>query len=297
VVVLFRKGVPGAVYRAALLPVRYGISPDRVVSRLARMTALMSRWGTQPTVPVTASVLERHPDLLRGLRDADLAIHGYRHVSYVDMSLDEKRSDLESACGVFAKHGLVARGFRAPYLRADRETFSLLRDRGFLFDSSNTRFVLPASHSVSPAARDLAGSRYGMASRSRSADMLPTPIDMPVSMPDDEILIDGLGIRTTRGLSNVFDAMMESVSSAGSHLVLQIHPERFHICEAALERLVETATDAGAWLTSLSDAANWFLHSAAGTGRWPEGHSFALSVTGDLDAVALQDFARRSLGR
>src|SRR5437773_11033259 len=132
------------------------------------MTALMSRWGTQPTVPVTASVLERHPDLLRGLRDADLAIHGYRHVSYVDMSLDEKRSDLESACGVFAKHGLVARGFRAPYLRTDRETFSLLRVWGFLFDSCNTRFVLSAIHSVSPGARDFPVFRSGMALCSRS---------------------------------------------------------------------------------------------------------------------------------
>ncbi len=296
-VVLFRKGVPGAVYRAALLPVRYGISPDRLVSRLTRMTALMSRWDTQPTVPVTASTLERHPDLLRGLRDADVAIHGYRHVSYADLSLDEKRSDLESACAVFAKHGLVAQGFRAPYLRADQETFSLLRDRGFLFDSSNTRFALPVGHSVARAARDLAGSRYAMASRSPSASMPPTPIDMPVSLPDDEILVDGLGIRTTRGLSSVFEAMMESASSAGSHLVLQIHPERFHICEAAVERLVETASDAGAWLTTLSGAANWILHSAGGTRGWPEGHSFALSVTGDLDSVALQDFARRSLGR
>ena len=111
--------------------------------------------------------------------------------------------------------------------------------------------------------------------------------------PDDEILIDALGMHSTAGLWHAFEAMMEMASSTGSHLVLQVHPERFHICEAALELLIERASDAGGWLTPLSEAADWVVRSAEGIRRWPGGHSFALSITGDLDAVSIGDFASR----
>jgi hypothetical protein len=288
-----RKGLGGTVYRASLLPVRYGISPDRIVSRLVRMIAMMARWDTRPTIPITASILERHPGLLRRLRDADLAVHGYRHISYADTSLDEKRSDLDAACNVFSDLGLVARGFRAPYLRADRDTLDLVRHRGFLFDSSSTHFALPAAHPISRAVRQLVSSRYGEEPISPAATAYPTFVEMPVSLPDDEILVDALGMHSTAGLWHAFEAMMEMASLTGSHLVLQVHPERFHICEAALELLLERASDAGGWLTPLSEAADWVVRSTDGSRRWPGGHSFALSVTGDLDAVSIGDFASR----
>lgn len=297
IVETLRKGLGGTVYRASLLPVRYGIGPDKIVSRLVRMISLMARWDTRPTIPITASIIERHPELLRRLREADLAVHGYRHVSYADISLNEKRSDLDAACTVFSNLGLVAGGFRAPYLRADRETLDLVRSRGFLFDSSCTQFALPAGHSITRAVKQLVSSRYGGDPIAPSAVSLPTLIEMPVSLPDDEILVDGLGIHNTTGLWHAFEAMMEMACSTRSHLVVQVHPERFHICEAALELLIEKTVDASGWLVPLSEAADWAVRSPGGTRPWPDGHSFALSVTGDLDAVSIGDFASRIWGR
>ena len=294
---ILRKGFGGTVYRASLLPVRYGISPDRIVSRLVRMIAMMARWDSRPTIPITASVLERHPEILRSLRDADLAVHGYRHISYEDLPFDEKRSDLDAACTVFSNLGLLLRGFRAPYLRADRETLDLVRSRGFLFDSSSTQFALPGGHPITRAVRLLIASRYGTDSVVPSVAMHPTLVEMPVSLPDDEILVDGLGLRNTTGLWHAFEAMMEMAFSTGSHLILQVHPERFHICEAALELLIEKAVDAGGWLTPLSEASDWIVRSPGGSRRWPDGHSFALSITGDLDAASIGDFASRIWGK
>jgi len=288
-----RKGVGGTVHRASLLPVRYGIRPDRIGSRLWRMIAMMARWETKPTIPITASVLERHPGLWQRIRDADLAVHGYQHISYVDIPLDEKRADLDAACRVFSKIGLVAGGFRAPYLRADQETFDLVRNRGFLFDSSCTQLALPAGHPLTNPVKQLVASRYGGDPIAPGPAVHPPLVELPVSLPDDEILIDGLGVRSTTGLWHVFEAMMEMASSTGSHLVLQVHPERFHICAAALELLIERAVDAGGWLTPLSGAAAWVVRSPGGSQRWPDGHSFALSITGDLDAVSIGDFASR----
>jgi len=294
---ILRKGFGGTVYRASLLPVRYGISPDRIVSRLVRMIAMMARWDSRPTIPITASVLERHPEILRSLRDADLAVHGYRHISYEDLPFDEKRSDLDAACTVFSNLGLLLRGFRAPYLRADRETLDLVRSRGFLFDSSSTQFALPGGHPITRAVRLLIASRYGTDSVVPSVAMHPTLVEMPVSLPDDEILVDGLGLRNTTGLWHAFEAMMEIASSTGSHLILQVHPERFHICEAALELLIEKAVDTGRWLTPLSEASDWIVRSPGSSRRWPDGHSFALSITGDLDAASIGDFASRIWGK
>ena len=294
---ILRKGFGGTVYRASLLPVRYGISPDRIVSRLVRMIAMMARWDSRPTIPITASVLERHPEILRSLRDADLAVHGYRHISYEDLPFDEKRSDLDAACTVFSNLGLLLRGFRAPYLRADRETLDLVRSRGFLFDSSSTQFALPGGHPITRAVRLLIASRYGTDSVVPSVAMHPTLVEMPVSLPDDEILVDGLGLRNTTGLWHAFEAMMEMAFSTGSHLILQVHPERFHICEAALELLIEKAVDTGGWLTPLSEASDWIVRSPGSSRRWPDGHSFALSITGDLDAASIGDFASRIWGK
>ena len=294
---MLRKGFGGTVYRASLLPVRYGISPDRIVSRLVRMIAMMARWDSRPTIPITASVLERHPEILRSVRDADLAVHGYRHISYEDLPFDEKRSDLDAACTVFSNLGLLLRGFRAPYLRADRETLDLVRSRGFLFDSSTTQFALPRGHPITRAVRLLIATRYGTDSVVPSVAMHPTLVEMPVSLPDDEILVDGLGLRNTTGLWHAFEAMMEIASSTGSHLILQVHPERFHICEAALELLIEKAVDTGGWLTPLSEASDWIVRSPGSSRRWPDGHSFALSITGDLDAASIGDFASRIWGK
>ena len=294
---MLRKGFSGTVYRASLLPVRYGIGPDRIVSRLVRMIAMMARRDSRPTIPITASVLERHPEILRSLHDADLAVHGYRHISYADLPFDEKRSDLDAACTVFSNLGLIVRGFRAPYLRVDRETLDLVRSRGFLFDSSSTQFALPAGHPITRAARLLIATRYGIDSVAPTVAMHPTLVEMPVSLPDDEILVDGLGLRNTTGLWHAFEAMMEIASSTGSHLILQVHPERFHICEAALELLIEKAVDTGGWLTPLSEASDWIVRSPGSSRRWPDGHSFALSITGDLDAASIGDFASRIWGK
>jgi len=261
------------------------------------MLAIMARCDSRPTIPITASVLERHPEILRSLRDADLAVHGYRHISYEDLPFDEKRSDLDAACTVFSNLGLLLRGFRAPYLRADRETLDLVRSRGFLFDSSSTQFALPAGHPITRAVRLLIATRYGTDSVVPSVAMHPTLVEMPVSLPDDEILVDGLGLRNTTGLWHAFEAMMEIASSTGSHLILQVHPERFHICEAALELLIERAVDTGGWLTPLSEASDWIVGSPGSSRRWPDGHSFALSITGDLDAASIGDFASRIWGK
>ena len=65
------KGLGGTVRRAALLPQRYGLSPEKVRTRLREMAALTARWEVTPTVPATAIILDRHPGIAKELAAMD----------------------------------------------------------------------------------------------------------------------------------------------------------------------------------------------------------------------------------
>ena len=284
------------VRRAAMLPARYGFGPERMGRRIERMVAFMNHWEVRPTIPVTASVLDRYPSVVSTLKGADLAIHGYHHRSYAGMTAQEQAADLDAAISAFGRHGLVAEGFRAPYLATNPDTFRLLKSRRFVYDSSIPEFYLAHADLISHQAKRLTDMRYGhippvSPGKKNSAAL----IELRVALPDDEILVDGLGVRTSPALTRVLESMLEQARASGGHLILQIHPERFHILSEALHSVLDGAADDGAWKASLAEAAAWMILGKGGPGHWPDGRPYALSVTGDLDALSLADFASRVL--
>ena len=289
------KGLRGKVSRVVVLPARYGLGPDRMGRRIERMIAFMSHWEAQPTIPVTASVLDRHPSVISSLRGADLAIHGYRHRSYANMSVDQQAADLDAAISAFGRHGLVTDGFQAPYLSTNPATFRLLKSRRFVYDSSVPEFSLAGVDSISRRAKKLADMRYGRTASVSRSDVAGSFIELPVALPDDEILVDGLGLRGASTLTRVVGAMADQARVSAGHLILQVHPERFHLFSDALRSVMEKVTEEGGWKASLAEVASWILAGKGGPGHWPGGRPYALSVTGDLDAVSLADFASRVL--
>ena len=90
-------------------------------------------------------------------------------------------------------------------------------------------------------------------------------------------------------------AMADQARVSAGHLILQVHPERFHLFSDALRSVMEKVTEEGGWKASLAEVASWILAGKGGPGHWPGGRPYALSVTGDLDAVSLADFASRVL--
>lgn len=293
----FAKGVQGAVQRATLLPFRYGISPEKLRARLSRMAAFLERWDAKPTIPVTAVLLRRHPGLVPALKGMDPAIHGFNHVAYAAMSLTEQANDLDLALDAFGECGLQVRGFRSPYLQPSAGTLDLLKKRSFLFDSSFTQYTLPRTHPAHTDASRLVAMRYGV---KRSSEPPGPPdrglVELPVALPDDEILVDAMGLRSPSALWSIYQAMLIEASKDGGILVVQLHPERFGVCEDALAMLMTRASDDGAWIPSLTEAAEWVLSGHGKPRSWPKGRPYAISITGDLDAVALGDFASRFLG-
>ncbi len=289
-------GTLKTVKRAALLPLRYGMGSAAIEKRLKSMGTLLQRWGLKPTVPTTGSVLKLHPSIRRILADFDVAIHGYRHVAYSDLSMETVALELESALEAFRDANLPVNGFRAPYLRPNPEMFPLLARKGLVFDSSTTAFVLPQEDPAAATAWKLAMRRYGSSrGEPHTKAVCSGLVELPVSLPDDEILVDAMSIRQPSTLSRIFESMLGQIRIRGALFVIQVHPERFSFFQDALIQVLTRAAEDSAWMATLSEIANHVAKSGMHNG-WPGASPYAISVTGDLDAVSVGDFATRFLG-
>src|SRR3972149_1344580 len=203
------KGLGGTVRRAPPLPQRYVLSPEKVRTRLREMAALTGRWDVTPTVPATAIILDRHPGIAKELAAMDPAIHGYRHIPYAGLPAADQAKDLDAARATFARHGLPARRFPAPYLSASDTTRRLLRERAFTFDSSAAKFVLPESDPLSKEAIRLAETRYGRVQRGVALPRTEGDlVELPIALPAAEILAGGLGIRSAATLQEILGRML-----------------------------------------------------------------------------------------
>lgn len=293
-----RKGVWLRMRRAALLPRRYGMSQKRFLANLGGMVSLLKRHGIVGTFPVTAIVLDRHPKLTRILEGMEVAVHGLRHADLRGIEKSRQAAMMRDAAGMLESHDLKPVGFRAPYLDWDETTHDAVAEAGFMYDSSvPTGWRCGKGIDDTAALRD-ALSSYGIRSygehlpRKRGSLVL-----LPVAMPDDEILIDRLAVMRDDKLARVLINMLDTALDEGSHLVLQLHPERFALFQDPLDMLLEHARQQGAWLAPLREVAEWW-RGKDGTGpRWPDEARCAMTVSGDVDAVTLSDFVLRRLGR
>lgn len=277
-----------------MLPIRYGFTAEKIRKRLQYMVETLRSVNCSPTIGVTAENLDRHPRILSDLTGLDLIVHGYEHVGYGGLTDEQQARDLDRACLAFSTLGLDANGFRAPYLNANSATFRLLRERGFAFDSSLPHLALPIQSESRQLFLRPAEARYGELANTPQMPYLEADlVEVPVSLPDDELLVDALGYRNPETIGRIFSSMLTDVVNRSSALVLQIHPERFNLCAAAIREVLARATDLGGWIANLTELAEWIRGHNSSSQSWPGGHGFALAVTGDLDALTIADFGRR----
>ncbi len=75
----------------------------------------------------------------------EIASLGWRHSAWKrgTLSRDFQQKDITEAHGWFRKKGHNPVGFRAPFLKTTRETYQILEDSGYLYDSSQSYGLLP----------------------------------------------------------------------------------------------------------------------------------------------------------
>jgi len=113
---------------------RYGVT-----RALPRILALLGEFGITATFYVPGLTAELHPEVVPAILSAghEIGHHGYRHCSSDGLSEQQQAEELDLATEVIRKaSGTVPRGYRSPSWEMTPETFRLLCERGFSYDSS-----------------------------------------------------------------------------------------------------------------------------------------------------------------
>jgi peptidoglycan/xylan/chitin deacetylase (PgdA/CDA1 family) len=251
------------------------------------LLGITDRWGVRPTLPVTAVVARRHPQVMRWLADrgVELAAHGYVHNDYATLSRAAQFEQVQRARDEFLRLGLRVHGWRCPYSRWNVHTLAAVRAAGFTYDATPT-YAWPAyaqEHITLPphAAADYARlcRLFGVRDASRQC-VLPTMVDglvqIPMSIPQDEDMVDRVHLDAA-SMSRVWRRVLQEARQRRDLVVLCVHPERAALCAAPLDATLGAARGWGdVWLAPLEDIAAWWRERAgacvsvhAGSdGRW-----------------------------
>lgn len=263
------KGVGGLAARAGTILSRFGATPARMERYLNSYADLAEEFGVHPTLPITACVLARHPRLIRRLteeRNIEFAIHGLVHNDHAALSAGEQRETIARAGAIFQSAGVPYAGFRGPYLRYNQATDEAVRELGLLYHSSQAVAfeVLPRDlENRKATAYHRALQLYGaldaaqVAVRPRNRQGL---IDIPVVVPDDEIMVDRLHM-DPHAQAAVWLSILDTTHARGDLFTMQLHPERISDSAHALRAVLEAARShlPGVWIARLDEIASWWV--------------------------------------
>jgi peptidoglycan/xylan/chitin deacetylase (PgdA/CDA1 family) len=273
------RGIRNLASRIKSVLSRFSLSSGKFDSLLRRYGAVARDLGCVPTFPITAVTLKRHPRLIRELsrQGIEFAVHGYIHIDHSLLTLEEQVEHFRKAIGIFKKCQVPFTGFRAPFVRVNEATFKAISQLGFPYDSSRVvHWDVLDSSKYSPQSWIEYQRIIDFYSSRQAQDylVLPRPIDgiieIPVSMPDDEIMVERLGINDGKEMSRLWRDILDRAYRGGELFVLQLHPERILCCESALIDVVKQArrSDPPVWVATLKEIAAW----------WQERENFRLEV-------------------
>ena len=113
-VALRGKGLVTLFKRARTIGQRYGLTAAKMDRSLAQLSRILRQSGCRATLPITAVALARNADIIQKhqAQGIEFAVHGYRHVDYSRLSLEEQCTHLREASRIFRDHGVRFEGFR-----------------------------------------------------------------------------------------------------------------------------------------------------------------------------------------
>jgi peptidoglycan/xylan/chitin deacetylase (PgdA/CDA1 family) len=199
-------------------------------------------------------------------RGVELPVHGLVHTDMSLMGAETQKSHIEQALAIFRRHGIEARGFRSPYLRYDESTLRAVEALGFSYDSNLAFYWEPRLSLSELSAEESDGLSRGLrfyrpvtAEDDRSLPRFEGRlVEIPVSLPDDEILLDRMGLRPER-VGEVWNEMASEALERGELLTIQMHPERAVILKRSLERLLRLSRQEGSfWIATLAEIDSWW---------------------------------------
>lgn len=269
------KGIVNTLRRTGMIYRR--LSFGRYLRSLNTMVNVLESYEAKATLPITAITLQRHAKELETYISSDLlewAMHGYVHVDYTALSPEVVDEHLKKGIEIFNEAGIEVQGFRAPYLRVNEGVLSALEKAGFRYDSSKSYYLdlVPSERRDVRLILD-----YYKPMRTWKMEKNGGITEIPVCLPDDEIMVDRLKYRAEK-VGSVWVDMCRRVIEEGGVPVIQLHPERGQICAPALEKVLKWASN--------HDIKSLHLKDVAALKK----STHAIVVTGDVDVVNISDF-------
>ena len=281
------RGLANTFTRALAIFRRFGITPEKSRRNLEMLCTITGRNHCRPSLPATAIIVNRYPDVFKDLvrKGAVLAVHGYRHINYKELLYEEQVSELQKAMDIFKQHGLPFTGFRCPYMSWNEHTLKSLNSRNFLWDSNRSiLWDVLDEDDYHPDDWDVCKRILSIIYQPKDAGRyhaIPRiedgVVEIPVSLPDDEILTDRLKVKDKNALAKIWNAMFEKSHERGELLTFQLHPERVPLFGEILEKILKKAreTSPPVWIATLEDIARW----------WEERSNFSFSMERQSDSA------------
>jgi hypothetical protein len=306
------KGRLALVKRAGQIVDHYGPTPSKMAQALDRFGQVLRDFGCGATFPITAVALKRNSKVVEKHvgQGIEFAIHGYRHIDYSQLALGDQVAHLRQAHAIFNSAGVTCSGFRSPYLRFNEHLREAAREVGLAY-LSNQPILWDAldGESLSPAAQAACRRAIALYAPWSAADRPALPqlwrdlVEIPVSLPDDEILVGRLGGDADGLVGRAWARILAETYRREELFTLQLHPERIARCAPALGALLAQARalNPPVWVACLGEMAAWWRARSAATVmaaptgdgklrlslRGPDGMAFlARNVETDMEGLA-----------
>jgi len=265
------RGFSNLIARIGTISGRFGLTSQKFTRLLETYSNLALQTGCTATLPITAVILRRHPELIRRYisKGLEFAVNGYVHIDYRNWRGKDQVEHYKKAIETFGNCRVPYTGFRAPYLRSNLDTPSALSSLGFQYDSSRSIYwnvLEEGGFSQTAWFEYLRVLDYYRSEN--SLDYLSLPrlyhaqqlVEIPVSLPDDEAMVERLGIKDTAGISRVWNAILQETYKRGELFTLSLHPERIKLCAGALKTLIDQAQRAPlkVWIATLREITDWW---------------------------------------
>jgi peptidoglycan/xylan/chitin deacetylase (PgdA/CDA1 family) len=284
------RGATNLIKRSAQIATRFGPTPERMGGRFERFMDILDEFAIRPTFPITALPMSRNPAFAHRLvaRGAELAVHAWSHIDLSALDLAGQREHMSRAVELFRSCSVPFTGFRAPYLHWNEDTMRVVGEFRFRYSSNQTVWwdVLDRS-SLGP--KESEGMARGMAFYHPipAAEFRALPfrrdgfIEIPVSLPDDEIPLDRMYIHDADYLGRMWRAIFEQSYARGELFTLQLHPERIDFFADALRGLLADARtrEPAVWIATLDEIAQWWEAKARNRAQFVrDGDAFRVDV-------------------
>jgi peptidoglycan/xylan/chitin deacetylase (PgdA/CDA1 family) len=227
-------------------------------------------FDARPTLAVTANLLDRYPPLFTRLKSkgVEFAVHGLIHTDYSMLSLETHISHINEAVEIFYRNNIDFSGFRCPYLRSNENTLEAVRRLGFSWESSDViAWDIEDTKKMDGSQGYAYKKLLELYSAKNSASNFAVPriygrvVEIPVSIPDDEAIVDRLGLSSADELTRIWLSILNSSYQRGDIFTIQLHHERVPLFKDALRTVLSTARALRprVFIASLHEIGEWYL--------------------------------------